>query len=36
MKNIEQIHNIHKTCKNTEKLSIKEDWLYFRIARIFL
>ena len=36
MKIIEWIHNIHKTSKNTEKMSIKEGWLYFLITRIFL
>ena len=32
MKNIAWIHKIHKTAKNTEKMSIKEDWLYFVIG----
>ena len=32
MKNTKWIHEIHKTDKNTEKLSIKEDWLYFLIS----
>ena len=32
MKNFELIHKIHKTDKNTKKMSIKEDWLYFVIS----
>ena len=31
MKNIEWIHKIQKTYKNTEKETIKEDWLYYLI-----
>ena len=32
MKNIEWIHKMHKTDKNTENMYIKEDWFYFLIS----
>ena len=32
MKNIKWTHKIRKTDKNTDKMSSKEDWLYFLIS----
>ena len=32
MKNIKWTHKIHKTDKNTEKMSSNEDWFYLLIS----
>ena len=32
MENIKWTHKIHKTNENTEKMSFKEDWLFFLIS----